>query len=80
MLIFKTKWLGLVIMGVAVLVAIASGTLAFGNVIATDDAITIIQWSVVLGFVPGFVLHMSAVRRQWKEKQHQEDNKSEKLP
>jgi hypothetical protein len=68
MLTGKTKWLGLTLMGIAVLIAITSGALAFKGVISADEAITIIRWCAVIG-VPGFILHIVAVIQQWKEKQ-----------
>lgn len=68
----KRKWIGFSVMGLAFLVVIASGILAFAGVMSTGMATTIIQWSVILIFLPGFVLHMSAVINQWKEKSGQD--------
>lgn len=72
MLTGKAKWLGLALMGVAVLATITSGALAFNGMISVDDTISIIRWCVLLLGVPGFVLHMIVVRQQWKEK-HRSD-------
>lgn len=65
----KMKWIGLVLMGVAVLIVFVSGALAFGGIITTDETISIIRWCLLLGFAPGFIFHIFAVRHQWKEKQ-----------
>lgn len=66
----KRRLLGLSIMGMAVVAAITTGALAFKGVVSTDVAITIIAWSVFLGIIPGFILHMIAVVRQSKGQQH----------
>ena len=71
MLSAKKKWIGLILMGMAVFTAIGSGALAFRGIITVDDATTVIRWSVLIGFLPGFVLHIIAVIQQTREKRRQ---------
>ncbi len=73
MLTGKTKWLGLTLMGIAVLIAVTSGALAFKGIISADEATTSIRWCVLLGFAPGFILHIVAVRQSKSSKRGRRD-------
>lgn len=63
----RNKWVGLWLMGTAVAVAILVGGLAFAGVLHVDRAITFISLCAVLGFIPGFALHIAAVVQQWRQ-------------
>jgi hypothetical protein len=55
-------------MGTSVIAALASGAMAFAGVISVNATYTIFRWCLLLGFVPGFILHTIAVVRQKRKK------------
>ena len=73
MLNYRSKWLGLTLMGASVLTGLISGMLAFRGIISADNVFTVFTWCFLLLFVPGFILHIIAVRRQWKQKKIQDN-------
>ena len=73
----RKKWLGLALMGASVLVALIIGALGFGGLLSTHDVFMIFVWCFLLGFVPGFVLHMSTVQAQFKSKMREDETQSD---
>lgn len=71
----KHKWLGLWLMGGAVFAAVAIGVLAFARVLPVETANSAITFCIVVGFLPGFVLHTIAVVKQWRAKQRAKDQR-----
>ena len=79
MLNYRSKWLGLTLMGASVLTALISGMLAFRGIISADNVFTVFAWCFLLLFVPGFILHVIVIRRQWKQKRYRTMGRNNRL-
>ena len=58
------RYVGLSLMAVGIVAAMTAGALAFGRLLPTDIAITIVKVALLAAGLPGFILNMVVVVRR----------------